>query len=269
MEVNQFFYEHPVFTYEEFAAFADRQRDRSPRARQKLLSWYAKKGRILRVRRGLYCTVPPGVDPAKCPVDPLLVAAKLSKDAVLAYHTALEFKGKAYSVHQRFTYLTASKSSRPFRFRSFVFRAVLHPKRLRDSHSKGFGVDRVDRSGVKVRVTSLERTLVDMLDRPDLSGGWEEIWRSLGSIEYFDLDQIVEYALLLGNSTTMAKVGLFLDGHRDALMVDESHLLRLRERRPRQPHYMERSAEKKGRLVREWNLVVPKQILELSWEGTL
>ena len=266
MEVTQFFYRHPVFTHEEFVAFADKQKQRSAKARQKLLSWYAKKGRILRVRRGLYCTVPLGVDPAKCAVDPLLVTAKLSKDAVLAYHTALEFKGKAHSVHQRFTYLTASRSSRPFRFRSFVFRAVLHPKRLRDNRSEDFAVERADRSGVRVRVTSLERTLVDMLDRPELSGGWEEIWRSLGSVEYFNLDQIVEYALLLGNSTTTSKVGFFLERHRGALMVEESHLRRLREKRPRQPHYMERSTERKGRFVREWNLVVPKEILELSWE---
>jgi hypothetical protein len=83
MEVTDFFDEHPVFTYEEFAAFADKQKHRSVRARHKLLSWYAKKGTILRSRRGLYCTVPPGVDPAKCPVDPLLVAASLAKAAVL------------------------------------------------------------------------------------------------------------------------------------------------------------------------------------------
>ena len=32
-------------------------------------------------------------------VDPYLVAAKMTEDAVLAYHTALEFHGRAYSVH--------------------------------------------------------------------------------------------------------------------------------------------------------------------------
>jgi predicted transcriptional regulator of viral defense system len=269
MEVTDFFYKHPVFTYEEFAAFVDEQKHRSVRARQKLLSWYAKRGRILRVRRGLYCTVPPGADPARCPVDPLLLASRLSKDAVLGYHTALEFRGKAHSIHQVFTYLTASKSGRPFRFKFFSFRAVLYPKRLRDSHSEDFGVESADRSGVRVRVTSLERTLVDMLDRPRLSGGWEEIWRSLGSVEYFDLDRVVEYALLLSNLTTIAKVGFFLDRHRESLMVEESHLRPLRERRPRQPHYMDKSGEKKGRLVPEWNLVVPDEVLEQSWEETI
>ena len=66
--------------------------------------------------------------------------------------------------------------------------------------------------------------MVDVLNRPDLSGGWEEIWRSLESVEFFDFDKVVEYALLLGNATTAAKVGLFLEQHREPLMVEEKHL---------------------------------------------
>lgn len=31
---------------------------------------------------------------------------------------------------------------------------------------------------MELRVASLERTLVDVLDRPDLAGSWEEVWRS-------------------------------------------------------------------------------------------
>ncbi len=45
-------------------------------------------------------------------------------------------------------------------------------------------------------------------------GGWEEIWRSLETVEFFDLDRIVEYVLLLGNATTASKVGYYLEEHR-------------------------------------------------------
>ena len=86
---------------------------------------------------------------------------------------------------------------------------------------------------MEIRVASLERTLVDVLDRPDLSGSWEEIWRSLESIEFFDLDKVVEYALLLGNATTVAKVGFFLEQHRESLMVEDRHLQPLHEVRPK------------------------------------
>ncbi len=67
----------------------------------------------------------------------------------------------------------------------------------------------MDRRGLEVRVTGLERTLVDVLDRPYLSGTWEEIWRSFDSVDFFDLDKVVEYSILLGNAITAAKVGFF------------------------------------------------------------
>ena len=118
-------------------------------------------------------------------------------------------------------------------------------------------------------VTSLERTLVDVLNRPDLSGSWEEIWRSLESVEYFDLDRVVEYALMLENATTAAKVGFFLEQHREPLMVEDKHLKPLLDFRPRRPHYLVRGKRTNGRLVTNWNLVLPKEVLHRSWGEVL
>jgi predicted transcriptional regulator of viral defense system len=127
-----------------------------------------------------------------------------------------------------------------------------------------FGIETVDRLGQDIRVASLERSLVDVLDRPDLGGGWEEIWRSAESVEYYDFRQVVDYALLLRNATTAAKVGFFLGQHQEQLMVEDSHLDRMREAQSRQPHYMDRSAV--GRLVSDWNPIVPEQVLNRAWE---
>lgn len=131
------------------------------------------------------------------------------------------------------------------------------------------GTMSAERSGLEIRVTSLERTLVDLLDRPSLGGTWEEIWRSLETVEFFDLDEVVEYTLSLENATTAAKVGFFLDQHRDTLMPDEAHIDRLRLLKPAQPHYMSRSSGKTGRLMRDWNLIVPAEIVERRWEEFL
>jgi predicted transcriptional regulator of viral defense system len=217
------------------------------------------------VRRGLFASVPPGASPKNSPVDPYLVAAKLTDDATLAYHTALEFHGKAYSVHQQFLYLT-EQAARPLRFRSQQFRAVSLPKVLKEKKKEPFGVVVADRLCLDVRVTGLERTLVEVLDRPDLEGGWEEIWRSLESVEFFDLDQVVKYALLLGNATTIAKVGLYLEQHRAPLMVTDSHLKCLRSHRPAKAHYLQRGLREPGRFVSGWNLVVPDTVLTRSWQ---
>jgi len=124
-------------------------------------------------------------------VDPFLVASRLAPDAVLGYHTALSFHGRDHSVSQRFEFLTAT-AARTLRFRSWQFRPVAFPKVLRRIKKETFGVQEAERVGLPVHVTTLERTLVDVLDRPDLGGGWEEIWRSLKAVEFFNLDQTIE-----------------------------------------------------------------------------
>jgi len=264
MKHADFFRKHPVFTGEELADYLASYGKIGSRTRESLLAYYRKTGSVVSIRRGLYAVVPPGARSASFSVDPFLVAAKLTRDAVLSYHTALEFHGYAYSVHEHFIY-TASRPLSPVTFRTYVFRGARFPESLRRVNKVNFGVVWMDRSGMEVKVTNLERTMVDVLNRPGLSGDWEEIWRSLESVEFFDLDKVVEYALLLGNATTAAKVGFFLDQHREPLMVEEKHLKPLRDLRPRQPHYLDRRKRKSSRLVSEWNLIIPGEVLERTW----
>jgi predicted transcriptional regulator of viral defense system len=210
-------------------------------------------------------SVPFGFTPDTYPVDPFILAGKISSDAVLAYHTALQFFGKAHSVREEMIFLTG-KAIRPMTFRGYEYRGVAFPKPLVDKKQELFAVNVVERTGIAIKLTSLERTLVDLLDRPIFGGGWEEIWRSLEAVEFFDVDKVIDYARLLGNATTVAKVGFYLEQHRKDLMVDDSHLERLREGVPKQPTYMSRNV--RGRLVKKWNLLVSEQILYRSWEET-
>jgi|SRR5450759_454763 len=261
MKLDRFFAKHPVFTLEEFDEYLGKQ---NRYTRDSLLTHHRKSGRIMAIRRGLYSVVPPGSSPESAPVDLFLLASKMTADAVISYHTALEFHGKAYSVFNKLYYLS-SRKSQPVQFRSHEFISVLVPKAIRGRPAERFGLEHYERSGMTVRATDLERTLVDVMARPDISGGWEEIWRSLESVEYFKLDDVVEYALLLGNATTASKVGFFLDQHSRELNVKGSQLDRLRRLRPRQPHYLDRSNRKGGQLVTAWNLVVPEAVINSTW----
>lgn len=262
---DDFFTAHPVFTSDEFAAFHQKYGSGHSATRQSLLGHYESQGRILRIRRALYAVIPPGSDPDTAPVDPYLVAAKLAPDATLAYHTALELHGHAHSAFEQYQFLTET-SARALIFRFHRFQPVNVPRSLREPQRADFGVQTTDRMGLNIRVTTLERTCVDVLDRPDLAGGWEEVWRSLESVPYFDLDQMIEYALLLGRATTVAKVGYFLESNAKRLMVEQRHLDVLHTRMPRAPHYVDRSSRHGHRFVGAWNLVIPAALADRTWQ---
>lgn len=258
-----FFHDNPIFSHEEFVTARTLGKGASTHTANNLLAHHVAAGRLVRVRRGLYATVPRGAEPAAATVDPYLLATRLCDDAIVAYHAALQFHGKAYSVWSRFTYLTRHRA-RPLEFHGARFVPVQLPITLRALPEAGGGVLERRHAGGLVRVTTLERTLVDVLDAPQHGGGWEEVWRSLESVEFFDLDAVVAYALKLGSALTVARVGFYLFQHREALMVDDHHLRELRARAPAQPRYLDGHREP-GKLVQPWNLVVPERVLRREW----
>ena len=263
--VRDFFSRFPVFRLEEFVDFLEARGSSNEHTRKSILHYHLGAGNIVRIRRGLYASLSPGIESKEQPIDPFLVASRAVSDAVISHHAALQFYGIAYSIFRRYTYHTESRI-RPFSFQGAQFVPCLLPKALRESNSTQSGVQEHSYLGLRIRVTSYERTLVDVLASPEHGGGWEEIWRSLEAAEFFDLDRVIEHALALKNATVVARVGFYLDQHKEQLSVGDHHLRILAGHAPRREHYLERSARKPGRLIKPWNLVVPEYVLTRAWE---
>jgi len=75
---------------------------------------------------------------------------------------------------------------------------------------------------------------------------------------------VLAYTRALGSALTAARVGFFLEQHRDALMVEGQHLEALHGLAPAQARYLDARREP-GKLVKDWNLVVPERVLDRSW----
>jgi predicted transcriptional regulator of viral defense system len=263
MRAAAFFREKRVFTRGEFLAARIADGQTNPRTADSVLNKHIASGDLVHVRRGLYAVA----TGAKTEADPFLIAGKAALDAAVAYHAALQFHGKAYSVWHRYSFVT-TKNAKPFSFGSSDFVPVALPRALRAHKDLGGGIKVEPHAGQSIRVATLERTLVDVLDRPQLGGGWEEIWRSLESVDFFDLDAVTDYALKLDTVITIARVGYFLDQHREQLFVTDEHLKTLLVRAPRQPLYFDQRTRQGGTLVKRWNLIVPKRVQDRSWEET-
>ena len=208
-----FFATYPVFTRSDFGAVRDQA---STRTGTNLLAYHVGTGRLLHVRRGLYAVVPHGVDAATFTPDPYFVATKLAPDATVALHAALQFRGRTSSVWNQFHVATRAKVT-PFTFRGSSCLPVRPPS---GAGASAPGVVEERHAGGTVRVTSYERTLVDLVDAPDVGGGFEEVWRSLEMVEFFNLDAVVAAALSRDAAITAVRVGFFLEQHREPLMVE-------------------------------------------------
>jgi predicted transcriptional regulator of viral defense system len=256
--VHDFIARRSVFRFDEFRAVHAGRGRRSAATTATLLKQWVKAGRIVNLRRGLYATVPSGRRPESLDLNPFVVASRLAPDATVAYRAALDLWGKSVTP-SRLVYYLAPRRARPFVFRGLMYVPVMMPPAARGLTDLASGIVIAHRDGLPVRVTSLERTLVDVLDAPRYGGTWTDIWQSLESIPSLDLDFVVLYAIRLGSALTVARVGFYLEQHRDALGVDARYLEALRRNAPRQPIYLDGRRER-GRLVAGWNLVVPDRL---------
>ena len=90
-----FFSAHPVFRRAEYAAAVGRKP--GDRVVTAMLAQHLKAGNIRRIAREVFASVPKHADASSWPVDRFLAASRLRPGGVIAYHSALELHGYAYS----------------------------------------------------------------------------------------------------------------------------------------------------------------------------
>jgi predicted transcriptional regulator of viral defense system len=266
MNLINFFERHPVFTQNEYRQFLISQGSMNFNTQRELLAYHLKKHHIVRVRRGFFAAIPLFFQnsTADFSVDPYLISGRIVQDAVIAYHSAFDFHGVSYSLHHQYLYMSENPI-RPFEFHESKFICLPFPKAL-SKQEANVEIVLAERQGLNIKVTSLERTLVDVLDRPNYGGGWEEIWRTAEHISILNLDNMIKYAEILNNATTIAKLGFFLEQFKEQFSVDESILNYLESKRPSGIHYLERNKRESGKWLPRWHLIIPNYILERTWE---
>ena len=256
--------DHPVLTLDLWAKALGGRTARTRALDQ--AKYYCGTGRLRRLARGLYAVVPLGVDAEKFVPDPYLVAASLRSDAILSHHTALDLLGHAHSVFQHFPYFTA-RPRKTLRVDGMEWPALQHPAALVRKRRIDFGVVEIDRRGMILRVTGAERTLVDGFSAPRWVGGMDELVESAAGFRDLDLDIVDTYLKLHDSRVLDAAVGWFLERHPEVSTGVDRCLAKLERRVPQQPLYLA-GRQNGSRLQRRWNILVPPQLADASFEGS-
>lgn len=213
-----------------------------------------QEGVLIRSRRGLYVVAERGEREAflKDPIE--AIHALLGKEIVFGYGTALFLHGLSRYGRLSEYYVLSPRDAKPKRIGDVLVRFIKSP--LGDT--VGVNQQRFGRS--TIRVTDIERTLIDCIHRSKYAQGWENVVQAWHRVKRVNSRRLIEYAKSFGIPLLVARVGIVLEYFREPWKVRNEDIDSLLPYIPRHPVKFERGLN--GTLNRKWNVYVPGHHLD-------
>ena len=171
----------------------------NPRSAATMLWRYQRQGYISKVRRGLYCVNNMATQLPEA--NKFQIASAITSTSYVAYHAAMEYHGLAHQVY--FDIVVGTEQT----FKAFDFDNYHYASHL-SAHSFEIETPLAD---THVRVTSVERTVLDCIDRIDLCGGWEELVNCLRSVTYLREERLKAIMEAYDKTALYKKVGFLFE----------------------------------------------------------
>lgn len=220
-----------------------------------LLLRFEKKGYIKRVKHNYYVAMDIVNDVPFC--NKYQIATLLNDSNYIAYHSALEY----YSYHnQVFNNLTFCSNTRvnDFIFDNISFHYVKSKCPLQ-----------INQNYDGIKITSLERTIVDCIDQIDLAGGVEEVFRALDSIHTLDEEKIIEILDFYNKKVLYQRTGYLLEFFKENLNISDSTLEYIHSRIGLSKCYLNSSKKIENVIFnKKWHLCVPTYVSSILTKGT-
>ncbi len=225
-----------AFTTDEFLALFRLHQDRG----YQLLHRLERKGLIKRLARGRYALV--GLGPEEILGQPFFLAARLVEPSYISFWSALNFYGWTEQA-PRMVLVANTRSSGRRSIDKYIVRLV------RLSPTRFYGYTMESQAGYEFPIAEREKAIVDVLWRPSLAGGMDEVVKSLDdALEALRIDVLEAYAIRMESKTLSSRLGYLLGRHgidsRALLGSKASTYVKLDPRRAR-----------RGRFSAHWNVI--------------
>ena len=218
-----------------------------------LLAFWASRGWLSRVQRGLYVPIRLESKTSEGPLeDPWVVATALYSPCYIGGWSAAEHWGLTEQIFRSVLVITTKKPrgrKRVLKGTSFILRSV--------GSKAMFGLKPIWRSGVRVQVSDPARTVIDMLSDPSLAGGIRpatDILTILLKEHPKDADRLIDYAKRLGNGATFKRLGFLLE----TLQLDRPSIVAACQKQLTMGYVRLDPALPSQHLITAWRLWVPK-----------
>jgi predicted transcriptional regulator of viral defense system len=221
----------------------------------------ANRGVVTRLKPGLFILIPFELGKeAEYIGNPLVVAREIvgGKDYFLSHATAMEIHG-GITQPQLVVYVTILKPRRSITALGIEFRFIYNQKKY------FFGIsDHWVTKQEKVKVSDLERTIIDGLKQPEYFGGLTEVAKGLWiRHQEIKVNRLIGYAIKIGVGAVIRRLGFLLELYKIGTSEDweilSSHLTETYVR-------LDPLLPSEGKFLRKWRLqlnVSPEELLSV------
>lgn len=217
---------------------------------KKYSNWIAlklKSKTYKKVRSNLYALIDPSTNDIYS--TKFEIASKISDSSFVCYHSALEYYGIANQVFSNVLVGSLTK------FNSFVF----NDNEFICKHVKDIKfVNNIVNEGI--RVSSLEKTIIDCVDNIDLAGGIEEVLNALEQIKYVNENKLLEILKDINKMFLYQKIGFLFELYNNQLDLSNEFFAECKSHTSKKVNYFMQYEFKDTELNEKWNLIVPKNI---------
>ncbi len=216
----------------------------SVRTARQALARLVKAGRVARIRNDLYTCI--NGETLAPMADKYQIASAITETSYISHHTAMEYHGITNQVYYD-VYVTSATKFQSFSFEGYNYCYV---------PAKFFaGVIEPAFSG-GIRVTDMERTVIDCLKDFEKIGGMEELLDNLSGIQALNEEKLLKYLSLYQNKFLYQKVGCILERFNEKLRLSSHFFHTCKEQIGNSKRYLTKeNCEFKYDKI--WRLMVP------------
>ncbi|MDR1993656.1 MAG: transcriptional regulator [Nitrososphaerota archaeon] len=239
-----------IFTTDDLKEFTDNPKN--------LLDWLVRKKWLLKIKNGTYLITPLDAGEkgaANYTLHSFVIASVLVEPYYIAYGSALNYHGLTDQPPPT-VYVATTKHRNSKTILNTKFRFVTI------SPNKMFGTEETTVENRKIKISSIEKTLIDCLDHPEHCGGIEEIAKALFFTKNeIDQTKLVDFAQKLGNKTVIKRLGYLSE------IMELEKTFDLLSHFPLSAGYslLDCSVKKRGPIVERWKLVINVIIDSSKW----
>lgn len=211
------------------------------------------EGSIKRIRHNYYAVM--SLESKQPIPSRFAIGSQINPSAFISHHTAFEYYGMANQVFNE-VFVSSTRKFKEFEFDGGKYRYL--PTQF------SFGVEKFAQS---IRVTDMERTILENIKDFSKHGGLEELLHCLSMVTLVDQSKLLTYLEKYANQFLYQKSGYILK-YFPAMKLSEEFFSACKDKIGKSRRYLYEGIQQESpKYISEWQLYVPQNLLMRVEDG--